>query len=118
MKLRDFWYWVSISGSLILVITGIIFSGLLAFVLSNVVVFLGGAKFGTGAGAVSGTIGGLTITVLVSIAGVCVAAIGIFAGIVFGWRSDRRQAREAVLRVKELELKITELQRGADEQAG
>jgi hypothetical protein len=39
-------------------------------------------------------------------------AIGTFAAVFFGWRGDRRQARELELKVKELEIKLQEAGRG------
>jgi hypothetical protein len=39
-------------------------------------------------------------------------AIGTFSAVFFGWRLDRRQARELELKIKELELKIGQASSG------
>ena len=48
---------------------------------------------------------------LISLFGVLIAAIGTFTAVFFGWRSDRRQA-------KELELKMTELEKKLEQATG
>ncbi len=47
---------------------------------------------------------------LISLVGILVAAIGTFSGVFFGWRSDRRQARELQLKLAELERKLVGLE--------
>lgn len=47
---------------------------------------------------------------LISMFAVLVAAIGTFSGVFFGWRKDRREARDAALNAQELELRIKELE--------
>lgn len=47
------------------------------------------------------------ITPLASIIALCF-------GVIFGWRSDRRQAKEADLRIQEMSLKIQQLEKQLD----
>ena len=47
----------------------------------------------------------------IALAALIVSSMTAFSGVYFGWQDDRRDAAESELRVRELQLKVAELER-------
>jgi len=51
-----------------------------------------------------------TLTELLTMGSVLISGVTAFTAVFFGWRQDRRQARDLELKTKELQIKLLELQ--------
>jgi hypothetical protein len=47
----------------------------------------------------------------IALAALIISSVTAFSGVYFGWQSDRRDAAESELRVRELQLKVNQLER-------
>ena len=94
MNWRNLSYWVAIAASTIFLLGAL---GLMGIVLIQYVDW----KMHLGQGYAPP---------LISMIGVLVAAVGTFAGVFFGWRNDRRQAKEVSVKNQEMELRIQEFE--------